>query len=250
MNVSQPFSPHDASSLLERLPDLLVTLGGGEEYFHQLAQLAAGVTSTPLSCGITIRREDRPLTFAASDARAEGLDERQYEAKAGPCLFAMETGTVVSIPDTETELRWPLYLAAARKQGLKSSLSLPLIVRGVSLGAMNLYGFEHADTFTPDVTARCEVFAGQASGALHLASAAAQRDQALSQLEQTLQSRTVIDQAMGIVMAQELCSADEAFAVLRLRSQNSQRKLRDLAGDLVKEISGNPAQPGRGFRRS
>jgi AmiR/NasT family two-component response regulator len=69
------------------------------------------------------------------------------------------------------------------------------------------------------------------------------------QLEQALASRTVIDQALGILMGQQQCTAGEAFALLRMRSQSSQQKLRDVAADLVTRVTGQPPSEGKMFDR-
>jgi AmiR/NasT family two-component response regulator len=53
------------------------------------------------------------------------------------------------------------------------------------------------------------------------------------QLQEALTSRAVIDQAKGMVMARNGVSADEAFTVLRTTSQRENRKLRDLAQEMV-----------------
>lgn len=94
---------------------------------------------------------------------------------------------------------------------------------------------------------RCEVFAGQASGAFQLATSQARHAEVRSQLQQALSSRTVIDQALGILMAEQRCDAEQAFALLRMRSQSSQRKLREVAADLITRVTGEPPQPGRPF---
>lgn len=69
----------------------------------------------------------------------------------------------------------------------------------------------------------------------------------LDQLEAALESRTVIDQALGVIMSQQRCTAVAAFDVLRRQSQNSNRKLRDVATDLIHHVSGQPPTPGRPF---
>ena len=91
--------------------------------------------------------------------------------------------------------------------------------------ALNLYG-------TLDTTAVpvAEVFA--AHGALALA-AAADREQ-LEQLRQAVASNRVIGTAIGILMAVRHISEAEAFDLLRVASQHSNRKLRDIAGDIVR----------------
>jgi GAF domain-containing protein len=240
------FAP-DLTRPFERLQSLLLTVKQLEAFLQQVTVLAAGLADPPMSCGITVRRDGRPLTVASSDERASRLDESQYAVSEGPCLHTLETGQPVHIADAEVEGRWPKYLATARGQGLRCSLSLPLTVRGETAGAMNIYGFDGRDTFTGPVRQRCEVFAGQASGALQLMLGQARDSEVRDQLEQALSSRTVIDQAIGILMGQERCTADDAFTLLRMRSQSSQRKLRDVAADLVTKVSGQPPQQSRPF---
>jgi AmiR/NasT family two-component response regulator len=72
----------------------------------------------------------------------------------------------------------------------------------------------------------------------------------LDQVDQALASRSVIDQALGIVMGQQRCTAEEAFGLLRMRSQSSQTKLRDVAADLIEHVTGQPAEPGKPFIRT
>lgn len=62
----------------------------------------------------------------------------------------------------------------------------------------------------------------------------------VAQLRQALRSRIVVEQAKGIVMAERRCGPEDAFKILRAASNNSNVKLRDLAGELVEQ-----AQQGR-----
>lgn len=72
------------------------------------------------------------------------------------------------------------------------------------------------------------------------------RDQELAeQLQQALSSRSIIDQAIGVLMAQERCDAREAFELLRQHSQNNNRKLRDVAADVITRLTGHPPETTR-----
>ena len=59
-------------------------------------------------------------------------------------------------------------------------------------------------------------------------------------LQNALASRAVIDQALGIIMGQNRCTADEAFDLLRTISQNRNIKLRDIAAELITAVTGQP----------
>ena len=69
----------------------------------------------------------------------------------------------------------------------------------------------------------------------------------IEQLRSSLTSRTVIDQALGIIIARERCTQARAFAILRSASQNSNVKLRDIASSIVTSVTGEPPQPGAPF---
>lgn len=233
---------------LSRLQSLLLNVADVNGFLQQLAELAAGVVDPPASCGINARLDGRPLTVVSSDDRANRLDETQFDLDDGPCLQAMRTGQPVYVSDVATERRWGDYVALARGQGLRSSFSAPLITNGKSVGALNLFAFHSADAFDTEQRQRCLVFAAHAAGALQLAARHHDDNELLDQLERALTSRTVIDQAMGILMAQEQCTDDEAFQLLRSRSANSNQKLRDVAAAVVQSVSGQAPTSGKSFR--
>jgi AmiR/NasT family two-component response regulator len=82
------------------------------------------------------------------------------------------------------------------------------------------------------------MLAAAASGAVEVARRLMEQSQLNEDLKAAMASRRFIDQALGIIMGQQSCDADTAFDLLRRTSQNSHRKLRDVAIDLVTEIGG------------
>ena len=81
------------------------------------------------------------------------------------------------------------------------------------------------------------MFAAQAAVVLANAEAYWASRALASQLEEALASRAVIEQAKGILMATQRCGPDAAFALLRSESQNTNRKVRDVAADYVRRVS-------------
>ncbi len=201
-----------------------------------------------LSCGITLRRDHRAVTVTSSDERAAQVDEVQYAHDNGPCLTSINTGEIVSVGDLIEDDRWGAYRSAALAHGVRSSLSLPLRSDGTVIGALNIYASQvHA--LDQEDQHRAVQFATEASRALTLALRIAERTEMSAQLQEALASRAVIDQALGIVMAQRRCTADEAFDTLRTVSQNSNVKVRDVAARLVASVSGQPASTAARFTR-
>ncbi len=214
---------------------------------QQLATLSAALV--PLtSCGVTIRRDHGVATTGSSDQFAMQLDEIQSACGQGPCLQALRTGQRVQVSDLAAEDRWPDYQIRALAAGVRSSVSLPLTVDGTSVGALNLYS-RAPDSFDDSDIRRAESFTRQAATVLTLMLRLARQAEQEGQLLEALATRAVIDQAMGIVMAQRQISSVAAFGVLREASQNSNRKLSIIAAELIEATTGNPPLPPRPFTK-
>jgi hypothetical protein len=213
-----------------------------QEFLDELARRAAAEVSPGLSCGVTARSDGRPLTIASSDGYANMLDQLQYRLEQGPCLTTLHTGEVVIDDGVDDGQRWPLYRMQGRSAGLGVSLSVPVSHDAEVLAALNLYS-RTPRSFTVVERDRAQRFADRAAGGVALAVRMAQRAELTDDLQAALAGRAVIDQALGIVMGQRRCSADEAFGVLREVSQTTNIKLREVAVRLVTVTSGQPPRP-------
>jgi len=153
----------------------------------------------------------------------------------------------IYVAELREDSRWARYREHAVTSGVRSSLSLPLTVSEETIGALNMYCMQ-PEGFDNRLRQSLSVFAAQAVAALAMVLRQARQDQVATHLEQALASRTVIDQAMGIVMAEQRCTADEAFALLRAHSQNTNRKLRDVAAEVIARVSGASPKAARPSR--
>jgi GAF domain-containing protein len=232
----------DLADALTELAHLMVATPSMDRFLNDLARLATDVITPPASCGITLDQSNQPLTVASSDALAAHVDEIQYGHDRGPCLEAMRTRQIVIAVDLATEHRWGPYPANALSYGVHSSLSLPLTVNEDTRGALNLYAVT-AHAFGPSEQQHAELFAGPASAALTGVTHQVHQVQLSEQLRAALSTRAVIDQALGILMGHHGCDSVTAFAILRESSQHQNRKLHDVAADMVKAVAGNGPQP-------
>jgi len=239
-------SPSDGASLVQ-IYDLLIAGAGFEEFLGDLATLARDHIDGDLSVGVTVLRDGRYVTAASSDGRALELDEVQYDAGYGPCLHSLETCSEVYVPDFELESRWPDYTRRVKASGLKASLSVPVTVDERAAGALNVYRFDAAEIGEAQ-RADAQRLAAEAGRAMVLAVRQARQLQVNADLQSAMASRRVIDQAIGVIMAQNRCRADEAFAVLRQASQHRNTKLRQVAADVVTSVSGQPPSGDADFR--
>jgi ANTAR domain/GAF domain len=202
--------------------------GDVQQTLSRLADLATTALDADMA-GLTFRNENgRPTTIVYTDRMVPEVDEVQYDFDRGPCLDAARTHTMFQIDDMRTDTRWPEFAASASSHGLQSSLSVPVVVAHDGLGALNFYD-QSAGWFGDSHRRLGEVFAGQcAIVGLHWSTASEAANLAVA-----MQSRAVIEQAKGVIMATTGCLADDAFALLREQSQRENRKLRDIASEIV-----------------
>ena len=217
---------------LSELAGLLLSTESFEDLVQGVAELAVRVVEPAATCGITLAQDDRVFTVASADALASQLDEQQYEHGTGSCLQSLASGEVVHTVDLAVEDRWEAYPTIAMAHGILAILSTPLIVDGKPVGVLNLYARTPRAFNTVD-RQLAELLAGQAAIAVTAALRHYDEVTLSDNLRIALSSRSVIDQAMGIVMAQRRCNPEEAFGTLRTISQRRNVKLRVVAAELI-----------------
>jgi transcriptional regulator with GAF, ATPase, and Fis domain len=184
--------------------------------------------------------EAMPSTMAATDEETLQMDQRQYALGDGPCLDAARRHQVNRWTLQEAEQRWPDFTSLAKEMGLRSYLSAGLSLAGRPLGALNLSSRD-TDGFSQLDEDLVSLLTEPAAASIVVASRYAEARELAAQLEQALRSRAVIDQAIGIMMAESRCDAEQAFAMLGRASNNRNMKLRDLAIQIVTRVGGRPA---------
>jgi GAF domain-containing protein len=204
-----------------------------EEVLGEITDVARRHIPGSESSSITIVRGDRGFTAAHSGEMSLAADELQYAEGYGPCLDAGRGNVVLRVDDMRTETRWPDYAARVQEEGVRSSLSVPLPYQGTSIGALNNYSTEPAAFATPESLAAALEVAETIAVVVSNADAHAQLGEQARNMRLAMDSRAVIEQAKGVLMAQRHIDADQAFEVLREASQRYNRKLRDIAHGIV-----------------
>ncbi len=201
---------------------------------------ARGIPGAEAS-SITLIRNDKPFTAAHHGDMALAADELQYEHGYGPCLDAGRGGVPLRIDDMSIEERWPEYVAHVQAEtGVRSSLSIPLPYQGSSIGALNNYSTHPAAFADPASLAAGLEVAEFVAIAVANADAHWQLGEDARNMRRAMESRAVIEQAKGVLMAQRKVDADVAFEILREASQRYNRKLRDIATGIVDSVQGRP----------
>jgi GAF domain-containing protein len=229
MADQQPLDPTQAFAELGRIKFAEIDLEG---VLRQVATLAKRTIAGVDEASVTLIRGKNAHTAAFTGDLALAMDERQYEEGAGPCLDAAVIAATISVPDLVGEQRWQHYIPAALAAGVRSLLSVGLPVHENVTGALNLYATK-PEAFDDEAIVLAQTFSGYAAVALanaHLYDATTTLAQ---HMQAAMENRAVIEQAKGIIMAERRCSPDEAFRILSKMSQETNRKLRELASELV-----------------
>ena len=206
------------------LPDLL----------SSVAEFAVNAIPGADGAGVTLLHRDRPDTIAASAEFVREVDAIQYGIVEGPCITAAAEGRTVSSGSLGGDQAWPRFGPRVSRLGVHSVVSLPLLVGGKVLGAMNVYAHEK-NAFDAHAVALGELFAVPAAVSVQNAAALANALRLAGQLQAALDGRAVIDQAIGIVMSRSGCTSLEAFDKLRGMSQSENRKVSKIAAQIVDE---------------
>lgn len=230
-----------ASEPVEQLHSILVGAEDAVEFLSGLSKLAAASVSEAagdvVECAVTIKIRRKPSTAAGSSARAVELDKIEQAVGDGPCIKALRDMSPVIIDDVASDLRWPELNRKFAEAGVHSSLGVPLEISGEASAALNFFASKPG-VFTPDIYDKALGFAAAAHSTLHLSVRINSALNRAEDLEAAMQGRTAINLACGVIMAQNRCSQSEAMEILTKVSSNRNRKLRDVATELIEQLSG------------
>ncbi|GAB3260191.1 ANTAR domain-containing protein [Arthrobacter pigmenti] len=240
----------DEVSVTEELQDAVLDSDDVGRFLNELVQLACRqigqATHHEVFCAVTLLRPRRSITVASSNDEARRVDEVQYNFDDGPCLRAARERHTVHVPDFHQEERFAEYRAAVEEHGVRSALGVPIILMGGANAAIDVYCRE-PNAFSDDVVAQAETFAAEASKSLKLAVRMANLSETSKDLKAALESRTVIDLAAGVIMAQNRCSQQEAIDILKSASNARNMKMHAIAQAVLDSVGAS--EPTTHFER-
>jgi GAF domain-containing protein len=233
VTASEYTQPQDAFAELAQITLADHTLA---HVMDKVARLAKRTIPGASEVSVTLLDRGTASTVAFTGQLAMDLDERQYEKGYGPCLACIDGGEPVRIDSMSTEQRWADWSREASRYGAGSSLSIPVPVQRDVSAALNIYAVEEQafDDDAAELALTFAAYAGVALANMHLYQA---QGQVAEQLQAAMQSRAIIEQAKGILMGERRCHADEAFNILVRLSQDTNRKLREVAQALVEQVA-------------
>jgi GAF domain-containing protein len=218
-------SADGAADVFARLAAELHDSGGVGETVEAVVQFALQALNCSHAGVALATRGGRPEVPAATDPVVVEIYQWQMAGGIGPLVQSMREHTTLLVRDTETETRWPDWAAKVRSLGVRSVLDVPLTTAAGTVGVLGLYSVE-PDAFSQDDEAIAHILARHASVAVATA-----RNQ--ETLARAVDARKLVGQAMGILMERYDVNGDQAFAILKRYSQDTNTKLRDVAQQLI-----------------
>ncbi len=203
------------------------------EFLHRLLERAVELLSCAEAGLLLANAEGALRVMASSSQRSEALEFLQAEGGGGPCVESyLGSRTVLSEDLQEDRERWPAFVEMALENGICSVHSIPMRVQGETIGAFTLFRSK-VGRIAPNDLPLGQGLADIAAVAILQERATRERRGVVQQLEHALGSRVLIEQAKGILAERAHASMDAAFLGIRAYSRSHNRRLIEVAGDIV-----------------
>lgn len=243
--IDAPQAPGGAAGVADHnglqeglLLDLVTGCESITESLETLARLAGDTLSQATDgiadCAVMLQG-GKHATLAGTGDRPRGLASLELELGEGPMTDALASGLPVAANHLAADFRWPQYRRRVRSAGYKSILAVPLQLDGGAQSALAFFAARTA-AFPQAVVAAALGFADLASRSLGLALELREARTSAADLRSALESRTSIDIACGVIMAENRCSYREAFGIISKASSHRNIKLRKVAEDILDKL--------------
>ena len=202
------------------------------DFLHRLAHRCVELLDCA-EAGILLADAGGLRVMASSSERSDALELLQSQNEEGPCFECVSRGCAVLSDDLIEEAgRWPVFAPAALRNGFLSVHAIPMRVRGLTIGGLNLFRSQTGRIDRSDLTL-AQGMADIAAVALLQERALREGRDVLLQLQGALTSRVVIEQATGVLAERGRVGMEVAFSRLRSHARNTNRRLSDVARDLI-----------------
>lgn len=224
------------ASVFSRISQVPLRSHSHQDALSAVADLCDDALIPGSSVSVSMGAPLKPEALASSTKLAQAADGAQFAAQEGPAQTAWETGEVVLVRDLESDERWPTFARTSSAIGVSSVLVAPVRIGEQTIGVLSIYN-QKKNMFVNPAPHLVQLLAEAVGAAIHHITEEKRLRDVADQLEEAMASRATIEQAKGIVMMRQGCSADEAFQHLAVQSQRTNIKLRDLAAALVDEAA-------------
>ncbi|WP_240719958.1 ANTAR domain-containing protein [Pseudarthrobacter sp. NamB4] len=226
--------------LLDLITGTETDLDSVQKLSEAAAEAMSGLAGTRVECAVLLQLGESAPVSAGTDENAVRLANLEGRDGDGPITHAVRGAAAITV-DGGASFQWQAYLQRLAAAGYERALAVPLRLDGPVSGALLFLARTRTD-LGHEVVSEANWFAGVASHSLKLALEVHSVRSAGDNLKAVLESRTSIDVACGVIMAQNRCSYPDAFGRLAGMSRQRNLKVRSVAENILKALpSGSPA---------
>jgi len=226
---------YDQTLFLKTLSRFAVVLPARYDLEVVLTDLTESVVAVLGLCGSGVTMsEDGQLRFVATVTNtARELECDHAQQHPCPCRDAYLTGQAVRVTDMRLEsARWPEFSVTATRLGVVGVAGIPMRLADQIIGSLSLYSAEPRDWSDQDI-AVAAVLADVATSYVVNASKLRQQEQLSAQLQETLDSRIVIEQAKGMTANMHAVTVEQAYQLMRGHARHNNASVRQVADAIV-----------------
>lgn len=235
--------PEEFRDRLRSVSKLLVTQRTLPAKLEVIVALAERTVPGCDAAGIVLLVNGEPATAAVSDRLALEIDLVQYQTGEGPCLAAVSTGKVVRIEVLQTDSRFTRFAPGALDREIGSTLSIPLLVGDVVVGALNMYA-RRANAFGAASEEAAGPLADYAAESIGSSPVYASAVDMVDAIMEAMEDQAVVNQAVGVLIAREGQTSAQAFSRLQELASASGETLGTVARWVLEERPGGPSSGG------
>jgi len=215
-----------------RLADTLASDFDIVDFLHGLSADSVEILQAKAAAVMLADPRGGPRLIASSDEQMRLLELFEFQGAQGPCLDAFSSGRAVQANAADSRARWPVFATRASGEGFRIMCAVPLRVRAHVIGALNLFRGSD-EPFTGTEMEIAQAMAEMAAIGLIQERRMRERNLLTEQLQAALNSRVVIEQAKGMLAEYLTITVDDAFTLLRNYARDFNRKLSEVAIDVV-----------------
>lgn len=121
-----------------------------------------------------------------------------------------------------------MYPEIAKREGIVSMLSVPMMIKERVIGVINSYtSYEHK--FTDEEVKILQAIANQAAVAIE----STNLTQELIATKQALETRKLVERAKGLLMKELSLSEDEAYKLINKKAMDTRKTMREVAEAII-----------------
>jgi len=202
------------------------------QYLDEMLQLIVnmlGETMPARVCSIMlVDQKKNELVLKAAKCSSQDYWKKP-NLKIGKSLISrvVKKGKALMVKDVTKEADY-LYPELAKKEGVRSLVSVPMIAKGTVIGLVNVYSDE-GRVFSDDDMRVLTTVAGQAALAIENTNLAVE----IQEREAALEARKIVERAKSVLQQQLALSEDEAYRRLRQQSMKTRRTMREIAEAVI-----------------